>query len=82
MVDPMLDFTYDNFNGLTGVNRAIVPFIACGDLNGFSSDQTYPLPNNNNENEEEYISLDPTQAPITAPYKTALEMKRSNFYQP
>ena len=30
-------------NELLGVNRVIVPFIACGDLNGFDSDMSYPL---------------------------------------
>ena len=30
-------------NELTGVNRIIVPFLACGDLSGYDSDMTYPL---------------------------------------
>ena len=30
-------------NELTGVNRVIVPFLACGDLSGYDSDMTYPL---------------------------------------
>ena len=30
-------------NELTGVNRVIVPFLACGDLSGYDSDKTYPL---------------------------------------
>ena len=42
---------YNNFvcicvgprNCLTGANRVIVPFLACGDLSGFDSDMTYPL---------------------------------------
>lgn len=36
----MLD---QDFNSLTGVNRCIVPFIACGDLSAFDSDMTYPM---------------------------------------
>ena len=28
---------------LSGVNRRIVPFLACGDLSGFDSDMTYPV---------------------------------------
>ncbi len=28
---------------LTGVNRTIVPFLACGDLSGYDSDMTYPV---------------------------------------
>ena len=33
----------DYINQLNGPNRAIVPFIACGDLSGFDSDKTYSL---------------------------------------
>ena len=32
-----------DFNSLTGVNRCIVPFVACGDLSGYDSDMTYPM---------------------------------------
>ena len=31
------------FTELTGVNRVIVPFLACGDLSAYDSDMTYPL---------------------------------------
>ncbi len=27
---------------LVGVNKVIVPFLACGDLSGFDSDKSYP----------------------------------------
>ena len=38
------DNHYDvDFNQLTGPNRVIVPFLACGDLSAFDSDKTYPL---------------------------------------
>ena len=30
-------------NSVTGVNRVIAPFVACGDLSGYDSDRTYPL---------------------------------------
>lgn len=33
----------DDQNNLVGPNRTIVPFLACGDLSAFDSDQTYPL---------------------------------------
>lgn len=37
-------YTIDqDFNSLTGVNRCIVPFVACGDLSGYDSDMTYPM---------------------------------------
>jgi tRNA (cytidine32/guanosine34-2'-O)-methyltransferase len=32
MANPLLDFHYSGDNQLTGPNRTIVPFIACGDL--------------------------------------------------
>lgn len=32
-----------DFNQLEGVNRVVVPFIACGDLSAYDSDKTYPL---------------------------------------
>ncbi|KAI8876181.1 FtsJ-domain-containing protein [Backusella circina FSU 941] len=65
MANPLLDLQYDGMNELVGPNRTIVPFIAC--------DRTYPL-------QSSYKSLNPLQPPITAPYKTAMEMKRNNFY--
>lgn len=40
---------------------------------GYDADRTYPLTSS-------YKSLDPLQPPITAPYKTAMELKRNNFY--
>jgi hypothetical protein len=30
-------------NALLGLNNVIVPFVACGDLNGFDADKSYPL---------------------------------------
>lgn len=32
-----------DFNLLVGPNRIIVPFLACGDLSAYDSDQTYDL---------------------------------------
>ncbi|RIB01016.1 FtsJ-like methyltransferase-domain-containing protein [Gigaspora rosea] len=71
MIDPLLDLSYGSGNELLGPNRVIVPFIACGDLSGFDSDMTYPL---------EKKSLDPLQPPISAPYRTAINLKQNNFY--
>ena len=34
MMNPLLDHKYTDFNQLEGVNRVIVPFLACGDLSG------------------------------------------------
>ena len=43
MLSPLLDHRYGPSNPLTGANRVIVPFVACGDLSGFDADQSYPL---------------------------------------
>ncbi|KAJ9059341.1 tRNA (uridine-2'-O-)-methyltransferase trm7 [Entomophthora muscae] len=78
MVNPMMDLSYNETNPLVGPNRMIVPFIACGDLEGFDSDMTYPLPVL--PDGSEYQSLEPHQAPIAPPYQTFLDLKRSNFF--
>ena len=38
---PALQYGVDN--ELTGANRIVAPFVACGDLAGFDADQTYAL---------------------------------------
>lgn len=44
MTRPLMDEQYRaGINSLVGVERIIVPFLACGDLSGFDSDQSYPL---------------------------------------
>jgi tRNA (cytidine32/guanosine34-2'-O)-methyltransferase len=52
--------------------RAIAPFIACGDLSDFDADATYQI-----EKGVGSISLEPVQKPTAPPYKTALEKKRN-----
>eukprot|EP00056_Hartaetosiga_gracilis_P005498 m.85331 g.85331 ORF g.85331 m.85331 type:complete len:319 (+) comp12189_c0_seq1:13-969(+) len=72
MSSPLLDHGYDEqVNALTGINRMIVPFVACGDLSGYDADMTYPL-------DEDHKSLEPTQAPINPPYRKACEMKKEH----
>ena len=56
---------YTDFNELEGINRVIVPFLACGDLSAFDSDRTYSLG-------PEYQYLQPTQSPISPPYQQVL----------
>eukprot|EP00041_Stephanoeca_diplocostata_P012498 m.209409 g.209409 ORF g.209409 m.209409 type:complete len:311 (-) comp18980_c0_seq3:184-1116(-) len=71
MSHPMFDQQYDaDFNSLTGVNRVIVPFLACGDLSAFDSDRTYPA-----ATAEPTPGLAPTQVPINPPYKQFLDMR-------
>jgi len=68
MANPLLDHKYDaDFNALTGVNRVVVPFLACGDLSAYDSDMTYPAPTN---------TITPTQTPINPPYKQFIDMRR------
>ncbi|XP_042433821.1 putative tRNA (cytidine(32)/guanosine(34)-2'-O)-methyltransferase isoform X2 [Zingiber officinale] len=59
---------------LEGPNKVYIPFLACGDLNGYDSDRSYPLPSSSEGGS--YKSLDPVQPPIAPPYKTALELKK------
>jgi len=70
MINPLLDHSYTDFNQLTGPNRVIVPFLACGDLSAYDSDMTYCL------SEADYKYTPPAQMPIDPPYKTALEIRR------
>ncbi|KAF2306365.1 hypothetical protein GH714_017342 [Hevea brasiliensis] len=60
---------------LEGPNKVYIPFLACGDLSGYDSDRSYPLPK---VGEGTYQSLDPVQPPIAPPYKRALEMKKAS----
>ncbi|XP_033097823.1 putative tRNA (cytidine(32)/guanosine(34)-2'-O)-methyltransferase isoform X2 [Anneissia japonica] len=76
MSNPLLDHHYDvNFNSLTGVNRVIVPFLACGDLSAYDSDKNYPL---ELELGAGYKHIAPTQPPINPPYKTACMLKKND----
>jgi tRNA (cytidine32/guanosine34-2'-O)-methyltransferase len=54
---------------LSGPNKSIVPFIACGDLSQYDSDKTYQL-------DDAADSLPPIQSPIAPPYKTACSLKQ------
>ncbi|KAK8614715.1 hypothetical protein V6N13_068510 [Hibiscus sabdariffa] len=66
----------DCSNGwLEGPNKVYIPFLACGDLSGYDSDRSYPLPK---VADGTYQSLDPVQPPIAPPYKRALEMKKAS----
>ncbi|KAL6528619.1 hypothetical protein OROMI_029264 [Orobanche minor] len=62
---------------LEGPNKVYIPFLACGDLSGYDSDRSYPLPKSADGS---YQSLDPVQPPIAPPYKRALEMKKASSH--
>ncbi|CAG4956574.1 unnamed protein product [Colias eurytheme] len=74
MVNPLLDHKYCDFNQFTGVNRFIVPFNACGDINAYDSDTSYPLLL---EGQEHYEYREPVQSPIDPPYKDILDKTRN-----
>ncbi|EDO35418.1 predicted protein [Nematostella vectensis] len=77
MSNPLLDSHQNpDFNSLEGVNRIVVPFLACGDLSAYDSDQTYKL---DVQEGKEYTSLPPTQGPIDPPYKTACFLKKNTM---
>ncbi|XP_068634970.1 uncharacterized protein [Aristolochia californica] len=61
---------------LEGPNKVYIPFLACGDLRGYDSDRSYPLPAP--VEGTSYQSLEPVQPPIAPPYKTALELKKAS----
>ncbi|KAK1312863.1 hypothetical protein QJS10_CPA07g00039 [Acorus calamus] len=63
---------------LEGPNKVYIPFLACGDLCGYDSDRSYPLPTV--AEGTSYQSLDPVQPPIAPPYKTALELKKASHH--
>lgn len=60
-------------DGWRDQTKVYIPFLACGDLSGYDSDRSYPLPNTDGGS---YRSLDPVQPPIAPSYKTALQMKK------
>ena len=64
------------FYRLDGVNRVVVPFLACGDLSACDSDKTYDIVT---EDGAAYVSLPPTQCPINPPYQLACYLKKNNL---
>lgn len=43
VLQSFLNYSSFNVDDLKGTNKKIVPFIVCGDLNGYDSDTTFPL---------------------------------------
>ncbi|XP_033338234.1 tRNA methyltransferase 7-32 [Megalopta genalis] len=70
MLNPLLTHKSCDFNELIGVNRVVVPFVVCGDLNQPDSDTCYPL----NYGGKEYKYHEPVQTPIAPPYEQALSL--------
>eukprot|EP00096_Caligus_rogercresseyi_P015274 TRINITY_DN7726_c0_g1_i1.p1 TRINITY_DN7726_c0_g1~~TRINITY_DN7726_c0_g1_i1.p1 ORF type:complete len:280 (+),score=37.11 TRINITY_DN7726_c0_g1_i1:73-912(+) len=66
MIDPFsIDLKLDFNEDVNDVNRVIVPFVACGNLNGYDADKSYSLENS-------YTYKEPVQPPIDPPYKTSI----------
>ena len=65
------------------VNRAAVPFVACGDLSGFDSDRSYPVdrPAAGAGEGSAAAPLEPVQKPINPPYQEAMERRRRAIMQ-
>jgi len=76
IANPLLNQDLD-YSSLEGINKVVTPFMACGDLNSYDSDMTYPLKLEGRE----YVQLPPTQSPIKPPYKTACDLKKRNLIQ-
>jgi tRNA (cytidine32/guanosine34-2'-O)-methyltransferase len=73
-------FADDVVNLLEGPNRAIIPFVACGDLSGFDSDRTYPLQLktlSDDFKDWEYQCRDVVQPPTEPAYKKATALKKN-----
>ena len=51
---------------LEGGAKALIPFVACGDLSGWDADRSYAL------DAGAYAPLDPVQPPIDPPYREAI----------
>ncbi|KAK7086602.1 putative tRNA (cytidine(32)/guanosine(34)-2'-O)-methyltransferase [Halocaridina rubra] len=78
MVNPLLDHSYEgSWQDLEGINRVIVPFLACGDLSAYDSDMTYPL---QMDESQPYEYHPPAQPPINPAYSSAVAMKRQNSH--
>ena len=70
-MNPLMD---GNFSALKEANmdpksRCIVPFMACGDRDGWDSDKTYDL-------SKDYKYTEPVRPPTEPAYKEALDMRR------
>lgn len=72
----LLDHQYGQDNEILGPSSLIIPFVACGDVNGFDSDKSYPL---QLENEDEYVYREVVQPPIHPNYYTHLHRDKDEI---
>ncbi|KAA3674045.1 tRNA (cytidine32/guanosine34-2'-O)-methyltransferase [Paragonimus westermani] len=73
-VAPLLLQWYDpnNFEEINLDQKALLPFVACGDLSGFDADLCYSL-------DADYVSLPPVQCPIDPAYSDVCRRARSTL---
>ncbi|CAK5125787.1 unnamed protein product [Meloidogyne enterolobii] len=83
LCNPILSANYCSDDCISSLksptNRALVPFMACGDLSGFDSDRTYPLELSKISEEFsdwKYIPRSVVQPPTEPAYKKALGLKK------
>lgn len=70
--NPLLAGRYDlDVSSLRDSNRVVVPFVACGDLSAYDADRNYPLA-------DEHRHAEPTQPPISPPYREAADLRRAD----
>ncbi|CAF0802937.1 unnamed protein product [Rotaria sp. Silwood1] len=69
-IDEPFIYTYERTLNTNEKLSFIIPFIACGSLDGFDSDKTYPL-----EQDQSYI--EPVQPPIHPSYEEACILKKN-----
>ncbi|XP_054290744.1 putative tRNA (cytidine(32)/guanosine(34)-2'-O)-methyltransferase [Macrosteles quadrilineatus] len=73
MTNPLLDNTDCDWSQLEGIDRLIIPFIACGDLSGYEcydADTNYSLELDG----KPYQYTAPAQAPLSPPYLEAMSL--------
>lgn len=73
METSLLDFTYNQNgkNARLGPDNFTVPFIACGDVDGYDADQSYPIDELNG-----YVHIQPIQLPINPPYASSISKSK------
>lgn len=86
ILNSWLDHKYGTGNELVGPNNLVMPFVACGDLAGFDSDQSYPLQLTEGKSGEEmahataasaYTYHEPCQKPIKPQYHTYIQKTKA-----
>lgn len=73
-IDEPFVYTYERMLNEDDRSSKILPFLACGSLDGFDSDKTYPL-------DEDQIHLEPVQPPIHPAYEAACVLKKNKKHE-